>query len=345
MSEPTTYDVIQDTRIKGVEDLVQTTYQPFQGPEFSYPVVHQPMDDEMWQQVTLGVGSGLLDVGGRPYWLRNLSDVTDTGRLTVSTTTGTAQAILRGFYHRLTQDLTLSFPPVSRKTVYQVVLEYDPLRHKEPGGPIRVRVLTSLDWSGGKHYLPLWDVERDPSSLLSQAKVTQRRPKIAPTITVDRWENRPPEHSQLWGTRLLLSHSDDRGREFIAWGSSDETGGPTDWVPVNGLVWRDLTLSGGRTYPGHGLKPQYAVTPQGVLFRGRIARTSGDFTSTSSGWPLGWPSGLYEERPFFVFQPVAGSGNTSPSLGRISNNSGSLELFTQQTMGWIDLGGVVGYWT
>lgn len=323
MSEPTTYDVIQDTRIKGVEDLVQTTYTPFQGPEFSYPVVHQPMDDEMWQTVTLGVGSGLLDVGGRPYWLRDLSDVTDTGRLTVSTTTGTAQAILRGFYHRLNQDMTLNFPPVSRKTVYQVVLEYDPLRHKEPGGPIRVRVLTSLDWSGGKHYLPLWDLERDPSQLLSQAKVTQRRPKITPTITVDRWENRPPEHTQLWGTRLFLSHGEQRGREYIAWGADEATGGPTRWEDITNPGWTNISLSGGIT---QGATPaSYRFTGGALEFQGFISRSSA--FPTSSATVIGWVSNA--TLPPFV-TVVAGNNGKQANL-RSTEGSGGLNTLTVDT--------------
>lgn len=288
MSEPTTYDVIQDTRIKGVEDLVQTSYQPFQGPEFSYPVVHQPMDDEMWQYVTLGMGSGLLDVGGQPYWLRELSDVTDTGKLTVSKTTGTAQAILRGFYHRLNQDLTLNFPPVSQKTIYQVVLEYNPLRHKEPGGPIRVRVLTTLDWSGGRHYLPLWDVERDPSSLLSQAKVTQRRPKISPTIHVDRLEHRPDPRTQLWGAQCYVRYGDQMGETFIASGESEETGGPTKWTSLDNPPWKPITLTPAYTA---AVPVQYRISRGYIEMRGLVRRKDSDF-STSGASTIGWITGV-----------------------------------------------------
>lgn len=313
MSEPTAYDLVQDTRIQGVEDLVQTTYTPFQGPEFSYPVVHQPMDDEMWQYVTLGVGSGLLDVGGRPYWLRDLSDVTDTGKLTVSTTTGTAQAILRGFYHRLNQDLTLSFPPVSQKTVYQVVLEYDPLRHKEPGGPIRVRVLTSLDWSGGKHYLPLWDVERSPSSLLSQAKVTQRRPKISPTIHVDYPEGMPDPHTQLWGAQCYIRLGRYAGTTYVAAGASEETGGPTRWDNLTNPPWRTISLRGGMSHGGR--EASYRIAGGYVEFRGSVRKDSGSF-STSSPTIIGWTA---DELPPFRTAVGASRGRWA----RLSSTTGS----------------------
>lgn len=288
MSQPTAYDLTQDVRIKGVEDLVQTNYQPFQGQEFSYPVVHQPMDDEMWQYVTLGVGSGLLDVGGQPYWLRDLSDVTDTGKLTVSKTTGTAQAILRGFYHRLNQDMTLKYPPVSSKTVYHTVLEYDPLRHKEPGGPIRVRVLTSLDWSGGKHYLPLWDVERNPSQLISKAKVTQRRPKIAPTTHVDRPEHLPDPRTQLWGAQCYVRYGDQMGETFIASGESEETGGPTRWDSLDNPPWKNITLAPAYTA---AVPVQHRISRGCIELRGLVRRNNGYF-STSEPSTIGWISGV-----------------------------------------------------
>ena len=285
MSEPTTYDLIQDTRIQGVEDLVQTSYQPFQGPEFSYPVVHQPMDDEMWQYVTLGMGSGVLDVGGQPYWLRDLSDVTDTGKLTVSKTTGTAQAILRGFYHRLNQDMTLNFPPVSSKTVYHVVLEYDPLRHKEPGGPIRVRVLTSLDWSGGKHYLPLWDVERDPSQLLSQAVVRKRRPKISPPFIVDYASDLPDASTQLWGAR---AYAYMEGEEHLAWGSN-EAGGPQGWTNLTNPPWKRVTPHASLQHGGRPAEWRFANGR--FEMRGSLKLKTGSFDTTRPN-TLGWTGGI-----------------------------------------------------
>lgn len=340
MSEPTTYDLVQDTRIKGVEDLVQTTYTPFQGPEFSYPVVHQPMDDEMWQQVTLGVGSGLLDVGGRPYWLRDLSDVTDTGKLTVDTTTGTAQAILRGFYHRLNQDLTLSFPPVSQKTVYQVVLEYDPLRHKEPGGPIRVRVLTSLDWSGGKHYLPLWDVERNPSQLLSDAKVTQKRPKISPTIHVDYPESMPDPRTQLWGATCYIRYGDEAGATYVADGGSEETGGPTRW--------RELTTvtTIGKPSTDTYLWEDGRLERDGKKRRayGRVRRAGGsDFTPTSNGFQVWFLS--EKDRPASsvggLFGVAVGGGSTNPVFAKVTMRSSenTIVLYPQGNSAFFDLNG------
>ena len=334
MSEPTTYDLIQDTRIQGVEDLVQTTYTPFQGPEFSYPVVHQPMDDEMWQYVTLGMGSGVLDVGGWPYRLTGLSDVTDTGRLSVATTTGTAQAILRGFYHRLNQDITLSFPPVSQKTLYQVVLEYDPLRHKEPGGPIRVRVLTSLDWSGGKHYLPLWDVERDPSQLLSQAKVTNRASKIAPVIICDYPDALPDPKTQLWGTICYIRHGMQAGRVYMAGGTSAPNGGPAEWELADKPVWQNITLRGG--YGPAFQQPQWSLTSDGAIqTRGSVKRLSGALI-TGRLENFGWlPASIS-----FDGMTSTITGGTGSKVVRVET-SGSRDLvyYTDDLMQWMSLDG------
>lgn len=340
MSEPTTYDLVQDTRIKGVEDLVQTTYMPFQGPEFSYPVAHQPMDDNMWQYVTLGMGSGILDAGGQPYWLRDLSNQTDTAKLTVSTTTGTAQAILRGFYHRLNEDMTLSFPPVSITTIYRVVLEYDPARHKEPGGPIRIRVVKNPDWNGGRHYLPLWEVERGPNQLLSDATVRQVRPKVSPSITIDYWENRPDPHSQLWGTRMTLTHGEQRGETYIALGASEITGGPTNWTRAES-EWVNTSYIPNYEYVGHGYRLARKKDGRTVRLRGRMSRTNGaDFTQSDAGyWAMQLPEGW---RPAREVRVPAVSRWGSPQFVNVVNIStgGEVRIFPGGTTGWVCLDGI-----
>ena len=337
MSEPTTYDLIQDTRIQGVEDLVQTSYTPFQGPEFSYPVVHQPMDDEMWQYVTLGVGSGILDTGGFPYWLRELSDVTDTGKLTVDTTTGTAQAILRGFYHRLNQDMTLSFPPVSQKTVYHVVLEYDPLRHKEPGGPIRVRVLTSLDWSGGKHYLTLYRVTRDPSSLLTGATVERVRPRVAPTIYVRDETHKPDPEKQLWGTVCFVGNTG--GQYRVA--SASEAGGSgetLEWVPFHALfhqVGYGITYG----YPGHGSQKAIAREGQRRILRGRWSRPDGQTFSPSSYGYLLWKLEEQDRPASEERRVVSGYNLAAPNLGVVNITAdGEVRFHPVTSTTWVDIG-------
>ena len=340
MSEPTTYDLVQDTRIQGVEDLVQTSYTPFQGPEFSYPVVHQPMDDEMWQSVTLGVGSGVLDTGGHPYWLRDLSDVTDTGKLTVDTTTGTAQAILRGFYHRLTQDMTLNFPPVSQKTTYHVVLEYDPLRHKEPSGPIRVRVLTSLDSSGGKHYLTLYRVTRTPSQLLTQATVERVRPRVAPTIYVWDETHKPDPEKQLWGTMCFVGKTGSIYRATDAADAGEEGEGRA-WASVTDPDWVEYGDTPTYKWPGHG--PRRAIQREGKKrrLRGRVARVDGSIMAPSATGYLMWTIGDQDKPAFDTKVVVAGGGSINPSMGSIVVSESEVRLYPKDdNMSWVDLAGV-----
>lgn len=334
-----------DTDLGVIEALLEDA--PVQGmDEMSFPIAEKALNSLQWQAVSVATGSGIADRGGQPFWLRDLSNTTDSARLTVSATTKTAEASIMGFFFQMKKDVQVPLPPVTSTTTYHIGLEFDPTRLKDEAGPIR-RVVhkNTIPYVGGKIYLPLWEVTRKPNQLLSDATVAQKRPKISPQINVDYEASKPDPRTQLWGTRLTLTHGNDRGREFIAWGASEETGGPTEWAPANGLVWHDLNLAGTRRYPGHGLRPQYAVTPQGVVFRGRVARDSGDFTTSSDGWTLGRVNTVYEDRPFTVFQPVAGSGTTNPSFGKVTNENATLLLFPQQTMGWADLGGVVGYWT
>src|SRR5699024_7858947 len=88
-----------------------------------------------------------------------------------------SQAIVEGFYHRLDEDITLSFPAVTKRTTYYVTLQYDPLRTDMP---VQAKVVTSLDYSQGKNYLHLYNVTREPNQLLTDAAVRMIRPRVAP---------------------------------------------------------------------------------------------------------------------------------------------------------------------
>lgn len=284
---PTNYDLQQDSRIDEIQEIITTDYQEPDQTEYSYPVVDQPMSDEQWQYVTLGIGNGVLDEGGRPYWLKlNESEAntnsTNTMLLTVSTVTDTAQASLRGFYHRLMADKVLSFPGVTSETTYYVALQYDPLGHKEPTGPISVQVFTTLDYTRGKHYLELWRLTRKPNQLLTDATIERVRPRVAPTQVVASHDQLPDASKCLWGS-LFVVH--ETAETVMAVGSTEDAGGPTRWLNLTSPEWVEST-SGAFPWAGHGEKPAWRTVGDRVELRGRVKRQNGSTFAGGNDYTL-----------------------------------------------------------
>src|SRR5699024_9148291 len=164
--------------------------------ETSFPVVEEPLTADQWSAVTLGIGSGILDTGGGPYFLANFSNVSNTVDVTVSQD-GYAQAIVAGFYHKMDADVTLSIPAVSSPTTYHIALQYDPLRAARP---VQLGAFTGLDRTQGKQYVVLHEIDREPDQLLTEATRRWVRPRVVPTIMVSRPRELPPASSVLWGT-------------------------------------------------------------------------------------------------------------------------------------------------
>ena len=203
--------------------------------EESFPVVEQPMSADQWQSVTLGIGNGILDEGGFPYKLKGLNNSTNTGVLqAASRQDGTkfSAAVLNGFYHRLDEDMTLKFPAVTSATTYRVVLEYDPARSDMP---VKVKVVASLDSSGGKNYLHLYDVERKPNQLLTDAVVTMRRPRVAPVQVYASESDMPDAQHVLWGTIALIHNGRSHGTGVLKMAITGD-----DAESTNGWFWKTI---------------------------------------------------------------------------------------------------------
>lgn len=342
MTEPTNYDLMQDVEIQDLKDIVTTSYQPPDGLEESFPVVGQPMNDAQWQAVTLGLGSGILDQGGQPYWLRlngseSNTNSTNTMLLTVSRTTNIAQAALRGFYHRLLADMPLSFPGVTSDTTYYVILQYDPAGHQTPGGPITVKVMTALDTTGGKFNVLLWTVARKPNQLLTDAVVKTFRPKISPRITVDTVDALPDPSIYLWGTQAFVTADDST---FRAWGSSEATGGPTQWRPVSDPDWVEYGDTPTYKWPGHGVRRAIKRVGKRRELKGRIMPVDGSSMATSSVGYLVWTIAPGDKPAYASVLPVAGSGSTSPALGKVTIENDEVRLYPTQNMAWLDLASI-----
>src|SRR5699024_198491 len=187
MAEPTAYDIEQDARIETIESLVTAEYQPPEGTEYSFPVANQGITQEQFRLMFLGQANGMIhgdngtvndspnSTGYRYYLDGHDSDSETNQRNTLLLRAGTsAESIVEGFYHRLTEDMELPFPPVTTTTLYRVTLTYDPRKFKT--SPVNIEV-----WAGepptahGQVHLLLHTVERRPNQLLSQATITRYR--------------------------------------------------------------------------------------------------------------------------------------------------------------------------
>src|SRR5699024_4294580 len=147
MAEPSAYDIEQDARIETIESLVTAEYQPPAGVEYSFPVANQGITSTQYQQMQLAQGTATIirDRSYLPYALVGHDNDSETNQrntlmLRVAQRSGANEAIIEGFYHRMTEDMELPFPPVTSTTTYYVCLTFDPRRVKDPSGPIRVEV-------------------------------------------------------------------------------------------------------------------------------------------------------------------------------------------------------------
>lgn len=200
--------------------------------EQSFPVIEQPMTDDQWKSVTLGIGDGILDEGGNPYRVER----SNTGdKVTVQTDSfkGFNHAILRGFYHKMDAPIDLSVPAVSKDTTYWIALRYDPTNSTEP---VKLGVWTSLDKSNGKYYLIICSLTRKVNQLLTDASLTTYLPKITPSIQVDYPENLPDPNTMLWGTQAQCWRTNQRFR--ASWDR---------WVPVGGQRVSAWAMQGWKT--------------------------------------------------------------------------------------------------
>ena len=283
--------------IEELQELVgASTYEPVDGPEFSYPAVGQAVDDEMWKFVTLALGSGILDDGGGAYWLRKIGTDSETNsanqmRLTVSETTGTAQAMVNGFYHRLLQDMRLDFPMPLSETTYYVVLELNPLKARAPEGPISVKVYPNeLNTESGRQHLILWTVTRKPNQLLTDATIERLRPRLSPPVYVWSKAHMPEASEVLWGTMCFV------GAEGAVYRSTAPNDNGVDNGDRQWVKHEDKAISDVRTELKNDLKPDVSLRPDTgayvyagtgatlgstkvgdiVVMEGRLKRSSGE---------------------------------------------------------------------
>lgn len=246
MAEPTAYDEIQDGRLDDLESLITAEYQPPEGTEYSFPVANQGITQEQFRLMNLGQANGVIhgdngvvndnpnSTGYRYYLDGHSSDSETNQRNTLILRAGTsAEAIVEGFYHRLTEDMELPFPAVTTTTLYRVTLTYDPRKFKT--SPVNIEV-----WNGepptahGQIHVLLHTVERKANQLLSQATITRFRQYTAGLVSVQNSSQLPDVDSVPAGTLAVPSSTEATGIYVRS------NTGPRRWMnPVAG-PWESL---------------------------------------------------------------------------------------------------------
>lgn len=299
--------------------------------EESFPVIEKPLSADQWQSVTSGIGDGVLDEGGSPYTLVNISNASNTAEVSVSSSKGYAHAILKGFYHKIDANLTLSIPAVTAATTYYVALQYDPVRATNGDLPVKLDAYTSLDRSQGKEYLVLHEIDRAPNQLLTDAPRRWVRARVSPSIVVSRGRELPNSaHTMRWATAFI--HGGGTGVTDIRVNS--ESG----WRSLLNPEWEQLPDVSSATYgaSGYRLAIQRAGTQRKM--RGRFGRASGaDYlASNSDGYIIAYLD--EKDTPTATSRHlVYGSGDTYAYVAFYARDS-EIRIHVAKNCNWIDLG-------
>ena len=281
MAEPTAYDIEQDARIETIESLVTAEYQPPAGVEYSFPVANQGITQEQFRLMHLGQANGMIhgdngtvndspnSTGYRYYLEGHATDSETNQRNTLILRAGTsAEAIVEGFYHRLTEDMELPFPPVTTTTVYRVTLTYDPRKFKT--SPVNIEVWNAEPPTAhGQTHVLLHTVERKPNQLLSQAKITRYRQYTAGLLSVQNESQLPDPASVPAGTLAVPSAS---GRGIFVRSNTSLA-----WVdPVAPSPWEDVFQinRNGWTVGEYAEKPMARLTATGIQLKGFFFRNN-----------------------------------------------------------------------
>ena len=307
--------------------------------EESFPMRDAPMTDEQWKQVTLGIGNGVLNEGGDPYRLTNINNATNQVTVNVSTTTGLAQAIVAGFYHRIDAPVVLDVPAVTSATNYWIVLEYSPLRLESSEPPVQLKVIKDgLDFSQGKQYLVLHRFYRRANELLTDANYRSVKPRIAPLLQVRDTSELPEPGEVIRGT-VAVVHGDFPDIKI----AKQDAGQSVAWVSILSGKWFNLQDHANTTSFSGSPKQMKRTGPTRYL-RGQFYRSSGPYTTSSAGYIVAnlANADLPKRGMRFPVVPVvhgSGAGADADAYIAISNANNEVRLYlTRGTCGRIDMG-------
>ena len=307
--------------------------------EESFPMRDEPMTDEQWKQVTLGIGNGVLNEGGDPYRLTNINNATNQVTVNVSTDTGLAQAIVAGFYHRIDAPVVLDVPAVTAVTNYWIVLEYSPLRLEQSEPPVQLKVVTALDQSQGKQYLVLHKIYRKANELLTDAARRSVKPRVAPLLQVRDETELPESDSVIRGT-VAVVHGDFPDIKI----AKAEPGQPLAWVSVMSGAWATIGDNPNST-SFSGSPKQIKRSGPTRLLRGQFYRPDGQaYQVTSAGYRVAnlAEADLPKRGMRFPVVPVVhgtGAGADADAYVAVSTSNNEVRLYlTRGTCGRIDMG-------
>ena len=266
-----------EQRVKELESLIVAQYDPPTGPEYSFPAPGQPIDQDQFQLLSLHGGNGVIDRGGRPYWLNSWDTDAETNQknsmiLSNSTYNGKSEALVAGYYHVMSEERVVNFAPVLQETTYYVCLTFDPRVIDESGeqanGAISIQVYDSEPPSTfGRVHVILWTVTRKPNQLLSDATIDRVRPRLAPPLYVWLESHKPDPNKQLSGALCFVGQT----KAVYRVSSDDDGEGSRSWVSLTDPPWTEPADSDFYGWAGSGHRRGYRRTGENsAQLRGRV---------------------------------------------------------------------------
>lgn len=302
MAEPTIEELQQ--QIRDLQKLVKPTYTPFDGPEYSFPIDGQGINADEYRQMSLAQGSATIirDRAYRPYQLVGHESDAETNQkntliLRVSQRTGVNEAIIEGFYHRMTEDIEIPIEPVTTPTTFFICLTLDPQQENAMSGPISVKTYRNqVPTSGNRKHTVLHTVYRLPNQLLSEASRQIHRPYISPTITAVSEEALPDPDDVLYGTVGVVRNGGQAGAADLVTAEGNR------WYNLLAGDWENIKLSTGWNHVS-SRPAQIRHTALGYQMRGSV-RNDGSSNATQLGTlPDGYSVPQITELGAFILAP------------------------------------------
>ena len=259
--DPTPYDLLQDAAIEGLQEVVTPYYAPPETGELSFPIVGQGVNADMYQQMSLGQGDGVImrvdsdNSHTLTYMPGGATETNMTNQmiLRAGQGSGKGEAVLGGSYHVFYGDMPLEFPPVTTPTKYYVCITKDPRKEENPAEYLKIEVWANdIPRTHGRTHLVLHEVERQPNQLLSDATVTLRRQVVSPTVTVTHPDLLPDTRDVLTNTIGFVRNRVVGGQQIEGTGHVYEARGEYGWKNLLIGELQPLQILTGSQWSGAG---------------------------------------------------------------------------------------------
>ena len=337
-----------EQRVKELESLIIAQYDPPTGPEYSFPVPGQPIDQDQFQLLSLTDGNGIIDRGDYPYWLEGWGSDSETNQknsMVLKTGgLGKAEAIIGGYYHVLNENKTIPLPAVTETTTYYICLTFDPRYIEETGELANQSVSVQVydddpPTTFGRINIVLYTVTRKPNQLLTDATVERFRPRTVAPIAVLRREHLPDPANVLFGSVAYIYGENDI---VIARGASTEEGGPNRW---DSMFTPDVIVRGPTaSYEWAGSGDDFRSTRIGnlVILEGRLKRTSGDTfkANYAPGYNIRNLPPEHSPRASKRFITKAGGFDSDYHFVVNISSDGTVQVYPNRDAEWVSVDGI-----